>query len=114
MSKIQELFKMAKQMQKQVQLSQGQLTKRIIEATSSERKEVSITSDGKFKILKVMIDDDIYRGPKEATEKHILAAFNNLSEQIEELSKQQILNISQNMEIPEELKDMDFDAEDDD
>ncbi len=88
-----KLMEMAKQMQDQMQQAHDDLSSKEIIGESGGGL-VKITMTARHMAKKVEIDDSVLKEDKEVLEDLIVAAINKVTEKVEEISKNMMVNIS--------------------
>ena len=102
---IQELISKAKEMQQKMQQAQSELsTMEIIGRAGDDTIYVEVTMNGRHEAKKTFISPAALQEQKEILEDLIVAAINDASHKIEKASQGKIMDLTQGMGLPTDLK----------
>jgi len=103
MPNMQELMEKAKEMQKQMQVAQQEITS-ITVIGKSGGGLVEVHMSGAYRVLRTIISEKII-SDKAMTEDLVTAAFNHASDQVASRTKDKMMQLAKTLNLPENTTD---------
>lgn len=100
---IGKLMKQAQKMQEDMQRAQEELQVLEVEGQSGGGL-VKVTMTGKHEVRKVLVEDSLLHDDKDMLEDLVAAAFNDASNKVEQLMKDQFSGLANGLSLPDGMK----------
>ena len=103
MTDLNEIMKQAKQIQESFEDAQKEMEKLIVSGESGAGL-VKVRMNGRHDLLKVELDDSLFREDKPVVEDLIAAAVNDAVRKLEEKNQQSMGGLAQHLKMPDGFK----------